>query len=147
MIKGLAELFAGKLPPDVYIYTSRARPDSLEEALAREGWLGFHLNGERIASKRSFLNACARAMSFPSYFGHNWDALEDSLRDLSWIPAQGHVLLYDHAARFATGEPDQWPIALDILRSAVAARREMGIPPLYVFLRGAGRQKVDLPRL
>lgn len=33
--------------------------------------------------KEAFLAACARSLDFPSYFGHNWDALADSLGDFA----------------------------------------------------------------
>jgi hypothetical protein len=36
------------------------------------------------------------AFEFP-YFGGNWDALDDVLRDLSWLGAQGFVLMVDSA--------------------------------------------------
>lgn len=33
--------------------------------------------------KASFLSACARCLSFPDYFGHNWDAFADSLDEFA----------------------------------------------------------------
>ena len=41
-----------------------------------------HLDGIKITSKESFLKEIAEALEFPDYFGHNWDALEDCLKDL-----------------------------------------------------------------
>lgn len=36
----------------------------------------------------------AEVMKFPDYFGRNWNALDECLRDLeSWMPAKGYVLL------------------------------------------------------
>lgn len=48
--------------------------------------------------KRRLLDAFAAALSFPSWFGGNWDALEDCLGDLSWRKTEGWVLLLDAAA-------------------------------------------------
>jgi Barstar (barnase inhibitor) len=38
--------------------------------------------------------ALADVGGFPDYFGHNWDALLDFLRDLSWIKAKRVVVLH-----------------------------------------------------
>jgi len=36
----------------------------------------------------------AQALDFPEWFGGNWDALQDSLRDLSWLPGNGLSLIH-----------------------------------------------------
>ena len=41
-----------------------------------------HLDGTKITSKESFLKEIAEALEFPEWFSHNFDALEDCLRDL-----------------------------------------------------------------
>ena len=38
-----------------------------------------------ITDKRSLLHLFAARLSFPKYFGSNWDALDESLSDLSWL--------------------------------------------------------------
>lgn len=48
------------------------------------------------ADKDDLLQRFAEAFDFPASFGRNWDALEDSLADLSWLPAPGYLLLLDH---------------------------------------------------
>lgn len=45
-----------------------------------------------LSSKQELLATIASALRFPSYFGHNWDALDECLTDLSWLPA-GDVLV------------------------------------------------------
>ncbi len=45
-----------------------------------------------IQNKGALLNAVSDALCFPDYFGGNWDALEECIRDLSWLP-EGDVVL------------------------------------------------------
>jgi hypothetical protein len=69
-----------------------------------------------ITSTGALLRALARGLSFPAYFGHNWNALEDCLRDLHWI-AQRRVILV-HADLPALSS-DDWLTYVDILAHAV----------------------------
>jgi hypothetical protein len=35
----------------------------------------------------------AAALQFPPYFGENWNALDECLTDLDWLPADAYVLV------------------------------------------------------
>jgi len=139
-------LFSGAVAPGVYRARLRSAPATLAHAAERHGWRAFHLNGGALATKAQFLAASARAMDFPSYFGHNWDAFEESLNDMSWAPARGYLVVFDGAGHFAQAQPDEFVVVLDILRESVKRWQKMGIP-LIVLLRGAGRTAGDAPRL
>jgi RNAse (barnase) inhibitor barstar len=56
------------------------------------------LDGARLAGEDDLLGRLATALRFPDYFGRNWDALDEMLRDLGWLPGKGCVLLIEHAA-------------------------------------------------
>lgn len=139
----LQPIFDGEIEPGVYQLVSRAKAESLFEDMAEAGWRGFYIDGEDVTDKTSFLAAAARAMEFPSYFGHNWDAFEESLNDLEWAPAKGYVLLYDDLAAFADESPDDWQTARDIFETAIESWQKDGIP-FYLFLRGTRRHGRDL---
>jgi RNAse (barnase) inhibitor barstar len=49
---------------------------------------------DSISTKRILLEALAHVLVFPAYFGSNWDALFDCLRDFSWIEEQVIVLVH-----------------------------------------------------
>ena len=60
----------------------------------------------------------ARALEFPDYFGHNWDALEECLADLEWLPAKGYILLITDAECVLPDDEEEYETFLEILRDA-----------------------------
>ena len=55
------------------------------------------IDGTHCATPAALFSEFAQALAFPDYFGHNWDALEECLEDLAWLPAKGYVLLIENA--------------------------------------------------
>jgi hypothetical protein len=83
----------------------------------------------RYADKAELLKNIAAALEFPDWFGHNWDALEDCLTDLSWRDAAAYVLVFD--------EPkpgDDFGALLDVLRSSAHSWAGRGKPFFAVFV-------------
>jgi hypothetical protein len=72
-----------------------------------------------IRSKRKLMRVLAEQLSFPPYFGHNWDALEECLKDLSWLPA-GELQIW-HSDLPLTPASEERQTYLRILQ-AVAAK-------------------------
>lgn len=77
-----------------------------------------------ISSKRELLSALSRALQFPSYFGHNWDALDECLTDLSWLPA-GDVLVIHRDLPLAM-DSEACSIYLSILWDAAQRWEQQG---------------------
>ena len=149
MATTLQALLADPAAAGLYRLASRRRTAALREEIERAGLRCAVLDGAAIADKASFLRACADALAFPAYFGHNWDALEECLTDLSWLspaPAGGSVLLYTQAAPFIRQAPADWATARAILEAAVAHWRGTATP-LSVLLRGTAGLAPDLPEL
>ena len=78
-----------------------------------------------ITRKSTLLVSIATQLQFPDYFGENWDAFDECLRDLSWLPA-GQVIL-DHADLPLTDDAANVKIYVNIL--ADAARKMSGADP------------------
>ena len=80
------------------------------------------INLERVASKREFLAACARALRFPKTFGGNWDALADCLKDL----CADSLINCRNCGSFAEAAPDDYATALEIFQDAASYWKERG---------------------
>lgn len=83
--------------------------------------------------KAGFLAGIAQALHFPAWFGQNWDALADCLNDFSWLPADGYVIVLDHADRFRLGAAADFLTALEIFEEAAQAWAAEGVP-LWTFV-------------
>jgi hypothetical protein len=87
------------------------------------------ISGREGRTKRDLLAVAARALRFPDYFGENWDAFEECLRDLEWLPARAYVVgVSDVDQLLAESEPDRRTF-FDIVETAGAfwAARAPGI--------------------
>lgn len=73
----------------------------------------------RIRLKSQLLRALARQLRFPEYFGGNYDALEDCLRDFSWLPGITRVAVV-HADLPVSQSRGSRAAYLSILSDAVA---------------------------
>lgn len=91
-----------------------------------------------IRRKRALLGILARELYFPGYFGWNWDALSDCLRDLHWVQPPRPVVLQHRDVPFAP-ETSMRAIYLDILREAAASWKEDDSPRLVVQFPAAAR--------
>jgi RNAse (barnase) inhibitor barstar len=67
------------------------------EDVRSAGFRVFEMDADEVTSEQRLFTSVAEAMSFPDYFGRNWDALDECLRDMGWSPATGFVLLVRNA--------------------------------------------------
>ena len=116
-----------------------ARPDEVLDAVEASGILVAKV---RFAAKEQLLKNIARALSFPGWFGHNWDALEDCLSDLSWRErdAAGTILLFEQPRR-----DDDFGVLVDVLASSAQSWATRGKPFFALFVDPA--RTLPLPDL
>ena len=105
--------------PDVLRMTTKAE---------QEEWEVLHVEYAG-GGKQGVLAAVASGLRFPEYFGGNWDALDECLSDLSWIPAPGVVLVFHGAERLWREVPRVAAVLLEIWLSA-ATSAERGRRPM-----------------
>jgi RNAse (barnase) inhibitor barstar len=115
----LQETLSNSSEKAVEIFSSNSLgKNQLFELMENLEYKYFQLNGLEIKSKNDLLSHLARVLMFPDYFGNNWDALEECLLDLGWIPANGYVLLFSHPENFVTNSLEDFKIFKEIITSA-----------------------------
>ena len=72
---------------------------------------------EAIVDESSLYDVLQVVLRLPDYFGRNWNALHECLRDLSWIPERDVLLLHDGLPR-KLGTEDT-ATYLDVLEDSV----------------------------
>lgn len=48
-----------------------------------------------VAGEEELLSKLSKVLNFPDYFGSNWNAVYDCLRDFHWIEKKGIVLIHN----------------------------------------------------
>ncbi len=86
------------------------------------------LRGHRCATSQAVFQEWAAALQFPYYFGENWDALDECLTDLEWLPGSCYVFFVMRLDRVLPGLDDEFNIFIDVLREA---HQEWKIPNRY----------------
>ncbi|WNV83343.1 barstar family protein [Umezawaea sp. Da 62-37] len=102
---------------------------TVQEAVKAARDRGAHphvLRGEAVTTRHEAMEAIAAALSFPEWFGHNLDALYDSLTDLSWLPPGEHVLIWPRPAELARNDPRGHDSVSAVLEDAVRRTAELG---------------------
>src|SRR5687767_5843173 len=94
---------------------SAFRFDSELPILAEEGFVRTVPKG--LGTKQALLRQLHNLLQFPDYCGSNWDAIEECIRDLSWLPP-GRVVLA-HQDLPPLDDPQDLHTYLSILRGAV----------------------------
>ncbi|MER7334065.1 barstar family protein [Micromonospora sp. NPDC000119] len=76
-------------------------------------------DGARMTDADHVFYEFSDALLFPGYFGWNWDALSDCLRDLNWLPAEGYLIVVERAPLLTSDSPDERQTLFRVLSRAV----------------------------
>lgn len=115
------------------VHFSAEEPDSAE--LRSLGVQIRHLDVTMVSSKRELMAELAHVLGLPESFGANWDALDDSLRDLPWLDHGSLVLITEGAAELWREAPELAAGLLSVWLGAAErwAERGVGLHLVYVW--------------
>jgi RNAse (barnase) inhibitor barstar len=114
------------------VHFTDAQPD--REGLKELQTQVAEIDGSSVRNDAELFSALDVALSFPDYFGANWDALDECLRGLSeWLPARGYVLVVHGAADLWTQAPKTAGGLVESWLTAAAHWAHHGVPFHLVF--------------
>ncbi|MEU7035545.1 barstar family protein [Streptomyces sp. NPDC046237] len=91
------ESFAIHITPWLHIVTEDGGV-CLHELLPESGRVYVaRVAGQDMSDEVSAFQQLYEKLKFPDYFGWNWNALYDCLRDLQWLPSDHHILIIESA--------------------------------------------------
>jgi Barstar (barnase inhibitor) len=94
------------------------------------------LDGTKLEGEAELMAAISSGFEFPDYFGANWDALEECLRDMgSWLEAKGYAIVMEKGEAFWRADAD---VAGKLVSSWTSAAEKWigeGVPFNLVFVR------------
>jgi RNAse (barnase) inhibitor barstar len=102
--------------------------DDLLAGARAAGCLVLRVDLTTTRNKDEMLTAVGRALRFPEWFGHNWDALTDCLLDMGWLPATGYTIILDHCDGIHGRAEGDFVKLMQIFQEAAATWREDGVP-------------------
>ena len=77
------------------------------------------IDGSKCKSRSGLFSELTHIFEFPSYFGHNWDALDECVTDLEWMPGRGYILLIKNADQLLSEDANEsYAIFIDIMKKA-----------------------------
>jgi hypothetical protein len=132
----LSDPLGPSLPPGVHRVRSRLATPALLRRLERAGWSVRMIDLAGAVDKPAILEVFGGTLGFPGWVGHNWDALDDALRDLSWWPAgsRGRAIVVRSVGRATTSGASDRETLQAVLTSAAIRWAATGTP-LVVLLR------------
>lgn len=110
----LSSMLADPAPGGAYFVDAHDRSALVDAAMTLDFTIA-SVDCRSVRDRNDGLARIAKALKFPEWFGGNWDALQDSLGDLSWLPGEGYLLLLDHSSDWRNADHDGFGTLIDIL--------------------------------
>ncbi len=63
------------------------------------------IRGDKARTAQGWFDECSAALQFPCYFGENWNAFDECITDLEWLPGDAYMLLITNGSRLLQAEP------------------------------------------
>ena len=111
-----------------------AHADTLVGAAEELGLGVYRVDLGGCTDKDGVLQRIATALSFPDWFGRNWDALSDALSDLGWLEeCAGYVIVLERTRELRETSQEAYDTLVAVFEEAAEGWREIALP-FWTFL-------------
>ena len=125
---GLMEHLSSIEPPwvELLILPQRKVLQTVVENLDK--FITVTIDGPKCTTKTGLFSVFGRALKFPPYFGNNWDAFEECINDLKWVPSDGYLVMIVNAEHLLLNSEHDYKTFVDIMQKAGAnwAKQQTG---------------------
>ena len=115
-------------------------------AAASVGLMVIYLDIGHAHDREDFLADAAKAMRFPQGRSASWDAFAAGLKDLSWMPSRGWVVILEKSKHFCGGHGHEFKDAMAAMSAAADHWRAQG-KPFWTLIGGPDGWKSGWPEM
>jgi hypothetical protein len=99
------------LANDCVVPVEHAVPPSGAAVVAR-------VDGTKMIDSDGVFEQFSDALRFPTYFGWNWPAFSECVRDLGWLPADRYLVVIENPTLVLSSSPEERNVFFKILGRA-----------------------------
>ncbi len=79
------------------------------------------IRGWKCSHYEALHNEVGAALQFPDYYGENWDAMDECITDLAWVPADCYLIYLPKVEEVLPNDEKGFGIFLSVLSDAAKA--------------------------
>ena len=112
-------------PPGIYFFAPEER-SAIDAWAAHRNLQRLNINLTGLTDAQSVLRKIGKDLSFPSWYGNNFDALFDCLSHPDNIPAQDRLLTITGISSFHLTAPDAFSTLIEVFDDVITTLSDTG---------------------
>lgn len=98
------------------------------------GFNVYRIDLSQARTEQELLRILGKALHFPDWYGGNWDALADSLADMSWNEADGYLIIFQRSEVLRKNFPDAHATFVKLLQETVKSWQTQNVAFWVLFV-------------
>jgi hypothetical protein len=128
------------------VFQLSADARELASAAAASGLMVIYVDIDHAHDRNDFLEEASHAMRFPENLAADWEVFAGGLKDLSWLPSKGWVVILEKSKHFCGGHRSEFKDAMEPMVAAAEHWRGRG-KPFWTLIGGPDGWKSGWPEM